>query len=138
MPSLYSFVAPPPADGDLTALVAEAEAALDRFTHAFNARDTNAMDQALRFPHVMLSGADVLLWNEPGQHPRDFFETLHAAGWRRTRYVSKTAVHVAQDKVHFVVAYTRHGPEDEVISSHVNVWVVTKSHGDWRISLRSY
>lgn len=115
-----------------------AEAALDAFTDAFNACDLIRVDQALHFPHVMLSGGETLIWPEPGQHPADFFERLLATGWRRTLYESREAVWVTEGKVHFVVVYTRRDPQDQVLSRHTNLWVVTRKQGQWAVALRSY
>lgn len=115
-----------------------AEAALDAFTDAFNACDVERVDQALHFPHVMLSGGETLIWPEPGQHPSDFFARLLVTGWRSTRYESREAVWVTEGKVHFVVVYTRRDAQDQVLSRHTNLWVVTCKQGRWAVALRSY
>lgn len=111
---------------------------LDRFTAAFNAGDLAGMDAELHFPHTLLSGAQRLVWDSPGQHPPDFFEQLRATGWASTRYESKEAVLASADKVHFVLTYTRRNAPDEVLSTHHNLWIVTRLEGRWGISLRSY
>jgi len=135
MSDLLSFFNAPPA---ATADTASAEACLDRFTAAFNACDVAGMDAELHFPHTLLSGAQRLEWASPGQHPADFFDTLRATGWARTRYESKQPVLASGDKVHFVVAYTRRNARGETISTHHNLWVVTRREGRWGIALRSY
>ena len=138
MADFLRFVAAqPPAPPDTEALQA-ASACLDRFTAAFNACDTAAMDAELQFPHVMFSGAQRLEWQAPGQHPADFFARLKATGWARTAYVAKDAVLAAPDKVHFVVTYTRHDAAGSVLSTHRNLWVATCRAGRWGIVLRSY
>ncbi len=119
-------------------LVAAASACLDRFTERFNACDSAGMDTQLHFPHIMLSGAERLDWDRPGQHPAYFFDALKETGWSHTRYESKTAVLVSQDKVHFLVAYSRRNDRDEVLSLHRNLWIVTRRDGRWGIALRSY
>lgn len=111
---------------------------LDRFTAAFNAGDLAGMDAELHFPHTLLSSAQRLVWDGPGQHPRDFFEQLRATGWASTRYESKEAVLASADKVHFVLTYTRRNASDEVLSTHHNLWIVTRLDGRWGIALRSY
>jgi hypothetical protein len=115
-----------------------ASACLDRFTTAFNAGDLAGMDAELRFPHMLLSGAQRLVWDSPGQHPPDFFERLRATGWASTRYESKEAVLASADKVHFVLTYTRRNASDEVLSTHHNLWIVTRLDDRWGIALRSY
>ncbi len=77
-------------------------------------------------------------WPGPGQHPANFFEALKHSGWHHTRYESKQAVLVSQDKVHFIVNYSRPGSFDEVLSMHTTLWIVTRVAGKWGNSLRSY
>ena len=125
--------------GDDAQLVAAASACLDRFTERFNACDSAGMDGELHFPHIMLSGAERLEWLEPGQHPANFFDALKATGWNHTRYEAKEPVLVSQDKVHFVVTYSRRNAEDKVLSTHRNLWIVTRRDDErWGIALRSY
>lgn len=138
MRDLASFVSPASSAESDTDLIQAASDCLDRFTAAFNACDTRAMDGALHFPHIMLSGAERLDWPVPGQHPVDFFDKLKASGWARTKYLSKDAVLVSADKVHVVVTYTRENQYGVVLSTHKNLWIATRVAGKWGISLRSY
>lgn len=119
-------------------LVSEAVACLDRFTLAFNACDTAAMDAQLHFPHVMFSGADCLIWPTAGQHPADFFDELRKTGWDHTQYERQEPVLVSRDKVHFVVAYSRRDEQSQVLSLHTNLWIVTRVAGRWGVAVRSY
>jgi len=96
------------------------------------------MDAQLHFPHVMISGAETLLWDGPNQHPSDFFQRLKSTGWTSTRYESKVPVLVSPDKVHFLVTYTRRSDSDAELSRHANLWIVVKRNNVWGISLRSY
>lgn len=116
----------------------EASHCLDQFTAAFNALDLAGMDAQLHFPHVMISGADTLIWTAPNQHPSDFFQRLKSTGWSSTRYESKVPVLSSQNKVHFLVTYTRRSDTDEELSRHTNLWIVVKQNDAWGISLRSY
>lgn len=118
--------------------VEEASGCLDQFTAAFNALDLVGMDAQLHFPHVMISGADTLIWDVPNQHPSDFFQRLKSTGWSSTRYESKVPVLSSQNKVHFLVTYTRRSDTDEELSRHTNLWIVVKQNDTWGISLRSY
>lgn len=138
MRDLASFVTPAASAEPDADLIRSAADCLDRFTAAFNACDTAAMDGELHFPHLMLSGATRVDWAAPGQHPADFFEQLKATGWAHTRYLAKDAVLVSADKVHFVVVYTRNDAAGNVLSTHRNLWIATRVAGRWGISLRSY
>jgi hypothetical protein len=138
MRDLASFVTPAPHPESDADLIQAAAACLDRFTDAFNACNTAAMDAELHFPHAMLSGAARVDWAAPGEHPADFFDKLKTTGWARTRYLAKDAVLVSSDKVHFVVVYTRDDAAGNVLSTHRNLWIATRVSGRWGISLRSY
>ncbi|MDI9855169.1 hypothetical protein [Comamonas sp. 17RB] len=118
--------------------VEEASRCLDQFTAAFNALDLAGMDAQLHFPHVMISGVDTLTWDSPNQHPSDFFQRLKSTGWASTRYESKVPVLSSQDKVHFLVTYTRRSGTGDELTRHTNLWIVTKKKDAWGISLRSY
>jgi hypothetical protein len=138
MTLLTDFVAPQLPERAEQVMIQEASDCLDRFTSAFNACDTQAMDRELHFPHIMLSGSERIVWQQPGQHPPEFFETLKATGWVRTQYESKTPVLVSRHKVHFLVVYSRSDCNHKPITQHTNLWIVTAQEGKWGIALRSY
>jgi hypothetical protein len=138
MSDFNTFVSVGAEDADSLALVQEADGALERFTRAFNASDIGGMDAELHFPHVMYSGSELLVWQSPGSHPDNFFESLKGTGWNETKYEDKKPVLVSKDKVHFVVVYTRRDVLDRVLSTHTNLWVVTRVAGKWGIAVRSY
>lgn len=138
MSDVLQFVSARTSGLDAPEAVDQASLCLDRFTAAFNACDLAGMDAELHFPHTLLSGAQRLVWDSPGQHPPDFFEQLRATGWASTRYEAKEAVLASADKVHFVVTYTRRSAQDEVLGTHRNLWVVVLDQGRWGIALRSY
>lgn len=138
MDDFIRFVSAGTNEPRVDAQIAAASACLERFTDRFNACDSAGMDAELHFPHVMLSGAEKLEWKVPGQHPGNFFDALKATGWSHTRYESRESVLVSQDKVHFVVVYSRRNAQDEILSTHRNLWIVTLRDGRWGIALRSY
>lgn len=138
MSEFVNFVSPPPPAEPQEAMVKSASECLDRFTACFNAWDIVGMDGELHFPHAMLSGSSRIDWPAPGQHPANFFDALKHSGWHHTRYESKQAILVSQDKVHFIVSYSRRCALDEVLSIQTNLWIVTRVAGKWGISLRSY
>ena len=138
MSSFLSFVSKTSDNSIDPDAVEEASRCLDQFTAAFNALDLVGMEAQLYFPHVMISGAHTLIWDTPNQHPSDFFQRLKSTGWASTRYESKVPVLSSQDKVHFLVTYTRRSATDEELTRHTNLWIVVKQKEAWGISLRSY
>ena len=138
MSSFLSFVSTTSDHSIDPGVAEEASCCLDQFTEAFNALNLAGMDAQLHFPHVMISGAETLLWDGPNQHPSDFFQQLKSTGWASTRYESKVPVLVSQNKIHFLVTYTRRSDRDVELSRHANLWIVVKKNDEWGISLRSY
>jgi hypothetical protein len=138
MVGYFKFVTPATANGCDEVLIRDASECLVRFTNAFNACDINAMDDELHFPHVMYSGAERLIWYKAGQHPESFFENLKASGWTETRYEFKNPILVSQNKVHFVVNYSRRDAQGQILTMHTNLWIATSINGKWGIALRSY
>lgn len=126
-------------DGDsLRKAVAVATACLHRFTAAFNACDTQAMDSELHFPHSLLAASEEHVWHSPGQHPTALFDELRKVGWAFTQYESITPLVVSPKKVHFSVAYSRRRADGSVLTQHENIWVVVCRDSRWGIVWRSY
>jgi hypothetical protein len=126
-------------DIDEAAKIASVIECVEAFTDCFNARDLEGMDARLHFPHVILSGEKLVLWDKPGQLPSTFFEGLsESTGWHHSRYQAKHPVLVSPRKVHLVVDYTRNRSDGSVITSHRNLWIVTFDRGRWGIKQRSY
>ena len=139
MPDLSSVFIPAGDGADPDEMVRAAIAAADAFTDRFNARDLAGMDALLHFPHVILSGEKLIVWEGPGRMPPAFFEGLaRTTGWARTLYVERRAVLVNARKVHLFVDYTRNRADGSVITRHQNLWVVTHDGGRWGIKQRSY
>ncbi len=119
--------------------IANAIECVDTFTKYFNARDLGGMDSCLHFPHVILAGERLVIWEKPGNLPGSFFDDLQRdTGWAESRYQRKDAVLVGPKKVHLVVEYTRNRADGSVVSRHRNLWVVTCDEGRWGIKQRSY
>ena len=130
---------PTPHTDDEAAMIADAIRCVEAFTDSFNARDLGGMDTHLHFPHIILSGEQLVIWSEPGNLPASFFDDLQRdTGWAETRYQCKNPVLVSPRKVHLVVEYTRNRADGSVASSHTNLWIVTLDGGRWGIKQRSY
>jgi hypothetical protein len=134
-----SFMPPTDLRLDEAAMAAKAIDCVDAFTERFNARDLRGMDALLHFPHVILSGEKLVIWEGAGQLATSFFEELEAStGWYRTTYHHKRVVLVSSHKVHLLVEYSRDNAQGEAISYHRNLWIVTLDQGRWGIKQRSY
>lgn len=119
--------------------IEKSRACILTFTERFNDRDFAGMDGMLQFPHIILSGEKMEIWDTPSRLPDDFFERLSAAtGWASSVYEKIDPVLVSPRKVHFLVEYSRRRADQSVITIHKNLWVVTHEQDRWGIKLRSY
>lgn len=129
----------PAPHGDKAVMIAEAIRCAEAFTSCFNARDLDGMDAQLHFPHIILLGERLVIWDKPGNLPASFFDDLaQDTGWAESRYQRKDAVLVSPRKVHLIVEYTRNRADGSVASSHSNLWIITLDDGRWGIKQRSY
>ena len=134
-PSLF---VPDADDEDAAEKVRHCIAVIDAFTERFNNHDHAGVEKLLHFPHIILLGEELSIWETPGQVTAKFFDELAATGWTYSRYLEKRPVLVSPRKVHFVVVYTRNRADGSVITHHENLWILTKDQGRWGIKQRSY
>jgi hypothetical protein len=129
---------PPHDRDDRETIIRDAIATIDAFAARFNARDIPGMDALLHFPHLILSGEKLIVWDEPGQVDSDYFAELAESGWSHSVYHDKQPVLVSARKVHLLVDYTRNRADGSAISRHQLMMVVTCENGFWGIKQRSY
>jgi hypothetical protein len=129
----------PPHDRDDPATtIRDAIATIDAFAERFNARDLVGMDALLHFPHIILSGEKLTIWDEPGQVDPEYFAELKASGWSHSVYHEKQPLLVSTRKVHLLVDYTRNRADGSAMSRHKLMMVVTCENDFWGIKQRSY
>ncbi|WGR94382.1 hypothetical protein MTX26_33795 [Bradyrhizobium sp. ISRA443] len=139
MSNAYSLFQPRSDAADDATVIAEAIRCIDDFTDRFNARDLAGLDALLHFPHIILSGERVVIWEQAGQLPASFFDDLaRTTGWAKSTYQRKDPVLVSSRKVHLLVEYTRDRADGSIASHHRNLWIVTSEGGRWGIKQRSY
>lgn len=123
-------------DNDLN--IKEAIKCLDNFRTSFEKEDLKGMDLCCHFPHYLISGNEVICWEEEGQLTNDFFIKLKESGFKRTVVTKREPILVAENKVHFLYSYYRENIYGDVISQHDNVWILTYINNKWGILVRSY
>lgn len=111
---------------------------LDRFGSAFEREDIVGMDSCCHFPHYLVSGNEMICWENKGQLTEAFFDDLKEKGFKRTVVTKREPVLVCENKVHFYYCYYREDVCGNVMSRHENLWIVTYKDGKWGIQLRSY
>jgi hypothetical protein len=73
MSNSASLFVPVSDDFDAAAMVAAAIECVEAFMECFNARDFEGMDARLHFPHLILFGEQLVVWERPGQFAFDVF-----------------------------------------------------------------
>jgi hypothetical protein len=121
-----------------SALLVTGCAVLDAFMAAFNARDVPAWAASLNFPHVRLSAGEVLVWNTPAEFVANTdIGRLARTGWGRSAWDWRHHVQSADDKLHFLVQFSRYGEGDRLIASYESLYIVTRKDGHWGVQARS-
>jgi hypothetical protein len=129
---------PPHDRDDPETIIRDAIETIDAFAARFNAHDIPGMDALLHFPHIILSGEKLIIWDSPGQVDPDYFTELRASGWSHSIYHDKKPMLVSTRKVHLLVDYTRNRADGSTMSRHKLMMVVTCENDFWGIKQRSY
>ncbi len=116
--------------------IACAQACLDSFMAAFNARDLPAFEQTFNFPSVRLA-SNTLVIIEPGYHKPEMLEHGALADWHHSAWERRNVIHAGLDKVHIDTRFTRYRADGSVIGSFDSIYVVTRENGHWGIKARS-
>lgn len=119
------------------AIIREALAPLDAFMAALNAGDEAGVNAAFHFPHVRIAGGTVTVFPDPGDYRLEGFLARAGDGWAESRWNRRRPVHVAADKVHFDVRFSRHRADGSLIAAFDSLWVVPRIGGRWGIQARS-
>jgi hypothetical protein len=116
--------------------VAAAQAVLDDFLAAFNARDVPAFEQTFNFPSVRLASEGLVTIN-PGDMKPERYATGALAEWDHSRWDRREVIHAGPDKVHIDTRFTRYRKDGSVIGGFDSVYVITREAGHWGVKIRS-
>lgn len=117
-----------------------AMAVTDRFLATFNAGDARRHAATLGYPHVRLASGSVRIWStldDAVAAMERAIPALRAAGWDHSEWDHRRVVHVADDKVHLDVEFSRHRADGSVIGVYPAVYVIVAQEGHWLIQCRS-
>lgn len=107
--------------------VAAAMAVLDDFMRTFNNRDMQAWAATLNYPHVRFASGTVTVWESAEEFARQpTFENLAAVGWDHSHWLTREAVMVSPDKVHFNTVFQRFNSANEPIGTYESLYIVTR------------
>jgi hypothetical protein len=133
-----SIAAPPVAKkhAKFAAEIAAAQACLDAFMAAFNARDLAAFEATFNFPHVRFASGKVTIIN-PGYHKPEMFSQGALSEWDHSAWQRREVIHAGADKVHLDTHFARYRKDGGLIGGFDSVYIVTRQDGRWGIQGRS-
>ena len=103
---------------------------LGAYMAAFNARDLDAFNATINFPHVSIGVGDLVVTEAGGRTPA-FGVTDPASDWSHSTLDRVDVVHAGADKVHIDARITRHGKAGQAMGAYDVIYVVTREGGRW-------
>jgi hypothetical protein len=125
-----------PTAAEYPAEVAAAQAVLDDFLAAFNARDIPAFEKTFNFPSARLASQGLVILN-PGDMKPERYTTGPLAEWDHSKWDRRQVIHAGPDKVHIDTRFTRYRKDGSVIGGFDSIYVVTRQDGHWGVKIRS-
>ncbi|MDP1632315.1 MAG: hypothetical protein Q8L66_12940 [Caulobacter sp.] len=116
--------------------IAAAQAVLDAFMTAFNARDLPAWEETFNFPSVRLA-SNTMTIIEAGDHKSGMFDQGALSDWDHSAWERRTVIHAGQDKVHLDTRFSRYRADGSVIGGFDSLYVITRENGHWGVKARS-
>ena len=115
----------------------EARNVVDAFFEAFNAMDGDGIRDTLHFPHVMIAGVNVIVTEKPEDFVNLTPRWAETEGWHHSGIDSLNAVQSSDDKVHFLIEFSRYRADGYKYAAYQGLWILTKVDGRWGIQARS-
>ncbi|MEO8112973.1 MAG: hypothetical protein ABI655_01235 [Phenylobacterium sp.] len=116
--------------------IAAAQAVLDAFMAAFNARDIKAWDDTFNFPSVRLASNRMVILHADSHTPETFTSGA-LAEWDHSAWERRAVIHAGPDKVHIDTRFTRYRKDGSVIGGFDSIYVITCEDGHWGVKARS-
>ena len=113
-----------------------AQAVLDAFMTAFNARDVPAFEATFNFPSVRFASNTMVILNKGDMKP-ERFTTGALAEWDHSAWERRAVIHAGADKVHIDTRFTRYRKDGSVIGGFDSIYVITRENGHWGVKARS-
>jgi len=111
---------------------------LDDFMTGFNSRDSLKWAQTLNYPHVRLAGNEVMVWNSPEDYAKaNDLQQFAKTGWHHSRWDWRRLVQSSDDKLHFLVQFTRFNDAGKPTATYESLYVLTRRNSHWGVQARS-
>jgi len=121
---------------EIDSAVTAAEACLDAFMAAFNARDLAAWEATFNFPSVRLASGTLTIIKR-GDHKPALFDSGALRDWDHSAWERRRVIHAGPDKVHFDTRFSRYRADGSIIGGFDSFYVVTCENGHWGVKARS-
>jgi hypothetical protein len=118
------------------ASIAAAQAVLDDFMAAFNARDIAAWQKTFNFPSVRLASNTLTIIDEDFHQP-GMFGRGALTEWDHSAWARREVIHAGDDKVHIDTNFVRYRKDGSVLGEFDSIYVVTCENGHWGVKARS-
>lgn len=116
--------------------IAAAQAVLDAFMAAFNARDIDAWRKTFNFPSVRLA-SNTLTIIDADYHRPEMFGSGALTEWDHSAWDRREVIHAGPDKVHIDTRFSRFRADGSVIGGFDSIYVITREDGHWGVKARS-
>ena len=115
----------------------EARNVVDAFFEAFNAMDGDSIRATLHFPHIMIAGVNIAITEKPEDFENLTPRWAETEGWHHSEMGLLEAIQSSDDKVHFLIEFSRHRADGYKYADYKGLWILTKVDGRWGIQARS-
>ena len=117
-------------------------AVLEDYLAAFNARDSESFTKTLNFPRVRIASGAVRVWNTSADYAVASEIAigqleLVQAGWGRSAWDYRRLVQRSDNKLHFLVQFTRYTDTGQRIASFESLYIITLKDDHWGVQARS-
>ena len=117
-------------------------AVLEDYLAAFNARDSESFTNTLNFPRVRIASGAVRVWNTSADYAVASEIAigqleLVQAGWGRSAWDYRRLVQRSDNKLHFLVQFTRYTDTGQRIASFESLYIITLKDDHWGVQARS-
>ena len=115
----------------------EARKVVDAFFKAFNAMDGDDIRATLHFPHCMIAGANITITEKSEDFVNLTPRWAETEGWHHSGMDSLETIQSSDDKVHFLIEFSRYRADGDKYATYQGLWILTKVDGRWGIQARS-
>ena len=110
---------------------------LDELDNAFDRKDPAGWERTFNFPHYLLVGDELRVFDKPGQTTPEQMRVNVPPGWDHGGPIKREIVQASPGKVHVLIRVARYRADGSVIDSFDTLYVLTNSSGRWGVKLRS-